>query len=192
MTMNTRKQLLLGLLVIATVGSFGLSNQAFASHGLGSWTHDTIDFKCLASIANLVTSSAVDSCGDLTTAVAVWNNVDSELYFNYVVSGEDMTVGSANLDSGTYGVNALTFSGGDVIDSDISFNTDYEWGDKAGADWWTWWHHDYLSVAIHEFGHAVSMDHDSNSNLMKDSHSFGSVYRTPSSHDEDVVEGYYP
>lgn len=194
MTTKTTQKLLLGLVAITVVFLAGSIDYAYANHGVGSgaWDHDNVDYDCLSSLNNL-TFETGSGCTDFATAVNTWNNISgSKLVFDEVSSNEDMTVGAANL-SGVFGQNSLHIEGGDILDSDILFNTDYTWGDKDSADWWKWWvDTDYISVATHESGHSVRMVHDSGSTLMKNGHNAGDVYRTPSAHDKSTVEDKYP
>lgn len=194
MTLETKQKLLLAILSIATIASVSSMNEAYANHGVGSgsWDHDDVDYDCLTSLGNLSVETG-DPCPDFATAVDTWNDItSSNLVFDEVSSNEDMTVGAAYLASGDFGQNSISLSGGDILDSDILFNTDYEWGDKDGADWWKWWVEvDYISVATHESGHSIRLVHDSGSTLMKDGHNEGDVYRTPSAHDISSVQAKY-
>lgn len=188
MTTITTKKLLLGFLGITAIGLIGSMNTADAAHGLGSWDHDDIEYDCLSSLLNL-TFETGSPCSDVS--VSVWDNIsNSDLDFQLVSSGGDMTVGSQNLVD-DWAVNTVGFVDDEVVDSDIVFNTDHTWGDRVGSDWWKWWVKDYKSTAIHEFGHAISLDHDANSDLMHDGHDIGDIYRTPSAHDIAVVQGLY-
>ncbi len=77
--------------------------------------------------------------------------------------------------------------------ANINFNTDHTWSDRVSDDAWSiWQYYDFISVATHETSHSVRLVHDSESILMKRSHSLGQVYRDLSSHDENAVESKYP
>ncbi|MCE2507204.1 MAG: matrixin family metalloprotease [Nitrosopumilaceae archaeon] len=195
MTRNTNKTMLLG---IVTALAIGLSMpSAFANHGVGSgsWADGNVTYECLTSLGSLSTTSNVDPCPDIATAVTAWNNVNSTFDLNEVGSNGESTYGSADLASGTRGQNSNTVSnsGGSVMDyADISFNTDHNWSDRVGGDSWKFWEcYDFISVATHESGHTVRLTHDSTSTLMKATHSCGEVYRTLASHDTSTVETKY-
>lgn len=193
MTLHTKQKLLV-LLSAAVITSFGFTDTAHASHGVGSgaWDHNDVSYDCLNSLDDMTTESGTSPCSDFATAVEVWNGITSSfLIFDEVSSDADMTVGAANLASGIWGQNTVTLLGGTIIDSAIQFNTDHTWGDRVGDDWWKWWVKDYLSTAIHESGHSIRLAHDADSELMKDGHSLGDVYRTPSSHDISAVQEKY-
>ncbi len=139
--------------------------------GSGAWIHNDVDYRCLDSLDDLNTESSVNPCEDFATAVSVWNSIpSSNLVFDEVSSGEDMTVGADDLPSNMWARNVLKISGPAIVDSDIMFNTDHSWGDRVSVDWWKWWVKDYQSTAIHEAGHSIRLTHDDTSELMRDGH----------------------
>ncbi len=194
MILNTKQKLLvLGM----AAACLSVPGSAHANHGVGagSWNHDDVGYACLSSVNLMPVESSTDPCDDFATAVDVWNSIpSSSLEFDEVLSSTaNMTVGASSLYSGTWAVNQVVIQGGTtIVDSDIRFNYNVHWGDRAGADWWKFWVKDYLSTAIHETGHAIRLVHDPNSELMRGSHGIGEIYRTPSEHDVSTVEGKYP
>ena len=185
------------LLSIVTVLIVGVTVPAYANHGTGSgsWTDGSVTYNCRDSLDNLRTTSSVNPCSDIADAVEAWNGVNSTFELTEVQSNGESTYGAKNLPSGTRAVNSNTVSssGGSIMTyADISFNTDHTWADRVGGDWWkVWLCYDFKSVATHESGHTVRLTHDSDSTLMKGSHSCGEIYRTLSDHDEESVEAKY-
>ena len=187
------------LLGIVTALTLGISSpMVYANHGVGSgsWADGDVTYECLTSLDDLSTTSNVDPCPDIATAVGAWNAVATSTFdLNEVSSNGESTYGSANLASGVRGENSNTVSnsGGPTMDyADISFNTDHNWSDRVGGDSWKFWEcYDFISVATHESGHTVRLVHDSGSTLMKSSHSCGEVYRTLATHDDDAVDAKY-
>ena len=175
--------------------SLAVSDSAYANHGVGAgiWDHNDVGYACLSSVNLMPVESGTDPCDDFAIGVDIWNDISSSnLEFDEVSSNAaDMTVGASGLDSGTWANNRIELQGGTIIDSDIRFNYNVDWGDRADADWWKWWVKDYMSTAIHEAGHSIRLTHDSNSELMRGSHGIGDIYRTPSSHDISTVQGKY-
>jgi len=193
MTLNMKQK----LLVLGTVAAcLAVPGSVHANHGTGtgSWNHDDVGYTCLSSVNLMPVEPGTDPCDDFATAVDVWNSIPaSNLEFDEVSSSTaDMTIGAASLDSGTWGINQVVMHGGTMVDSDIKFNYNVHWGDRAGADWWKFWVKDYLSTAAHEAGHAIRLAHDPNSELMSGGHSIGDIYRTPTAHDISTVEQKYP
>ena len=75
-----------------------------------------------------------------------------------------------------------------VLEQHIKFNTNHQFGTQTDNPLHNWIRYDFQTTALHEIGHALSLKHDSNSNLMKENHASWDVVRKISKHDRDTVQ----
>lgn len=81
-------------------------------------------------------------------------------------------------DNSTLGTSYIWYSGGTILETDLVFNDYYNWS-TSGSDY------DVETVALHEFGHWVGLDHVS-SGIMRPNYS-GRQHKL----DDDAKEGFY-
>ena len=100
----------------------------------------------------------------VNTAANTWSSAGANFAFNYM--GQHNRTGGPMLnnyneimwrDLGTYNALAVAtiwVSGSTIIEADMSFNTRYSWSTSGS-------HYDVQTIALHEFGHWVGLDHSS-------------------------------
>ena len=180
------------MLTIISVVSLSTASYGFAAHGGPTWDNANVKYKCMNSLSNVNVESGTDACGTLVSSAAIWNGIsNSNLNFYEVSSSEDYQIHGVSMGAGTVGFTYGTPGTGPYTDADTWINTNKDFGDKAGADWWKWWGIDQISTTGHEFGHTIKLNHDADSDIMQETHEFD-VHRTPSAHDISVVQGKYP
>jgi hypothetical protein len=81
-------------------------------------------------------------------------------------------------DNSTLGTSYIWYSGGTILETDLVFNDYYNWSTSGGD-------YDVETVALHEFGHWVGLDHVS-SGIMRPNYS-GRQHKL----DDDAKEGFY-
>jgi len=183
--------ILLTISVIAIVGILSTTEVTYAWHDFltPSWGSATHTYKCFSSLDSLA-DSYVDECGDLEPSADYWNNVaNSNWDLTESSSGEvDMT--GANLGTGsTIARMTPTYSWGTIIDAKIEFNNQKSFTDAAQTainafDWQT--------VAVHEMGHLLKLNHNSESGSpLYSMLDYDEVRRALTSHDESVTAGKY-
>jgi hypothetical protein len=133
-------------------------------------------------------------------AAAAWTGVEGSA-FRFFHGGASS---SANLRNVSNGSNDVTFSdlpawvyawtvtrssGADIKETDVVFNTDFEWttnGSPSDAA-------DVETVAVHEFGHVLGLDHeDALPSVMRSSADASIPYRELTADDEDGIRFLYP
>ena len=195
MTIKTTEKALTTLVAISLIASvIVLSNttESYAWHDFAtpSWGSATHTYKCLSSLDSLADSS-VDECDDLQTAADYWNDVANSDWDLTENSSGEVEMSGANLGTGTTiaRMTPTTNWYGGFIDAKIEFNnqkdfTDSAQGDEDAFDWQT--------VAVHEIGHLLKLNHNSEtgsplySTLDEDV-----VRRTLTAHDKSVTAGKY-
>ena len=173
------------MILINTVNSVEAAHNWFQP----IWASALHTYDCKNSLNNL-NSSYIDECDDLQNAADVWNRIVNSDWDLTGSIGGTIAIGSANLDTGTLATTTNTVTNRDVItDSLLNFNTDYTWTDSNIATS----RYDYESVAIHEFGHMLQLQHEpfNTNSPMYGSLTEDTVKRTLVQHDIDVIRDMY-
>ena len=132
-----------------------------------------------------------------------WTDVTSSI-FQWIpdtFGDNDVTVGSIDGSGGTLAVTSVSSISliGFIIESDIEFDSAESWYKGTGTPSAT--QYDGWSVAAHEFGHALGLDHTnlscngsiSTRPTMCPTYSKGKIYaRTLHADDEDGLDALYP
>lgn len=100
--------------------------------------------------------------GAVRSAASSWSDIyPSGLRFSYTgttsgtadgLDGENLVCWKNEGDSGALATTYAWYSGSTIIETDVIFNDFYNWS-VSGADY------DVETVALHEFGHCVGLDH---------------------------------
>ncbi len=136
---------------------------------------------------------------ELRAAMSVWSGVQGS-NFVYFAAGSspstnllDTTNGnsdvyfSSGLSPGAWAVTYLTLTGPAIWDRDVAFNVNHTWSTtgSGGAD--------FRSVAVHEFGHVLGLDHESvNPAVMHPIYDGVSLKRLLSFDDQEGCRFIYP
>jgi len=137
---------------------------------------------------NANTSQVPDEASAVSKAGNTWSALNSAgLRLTYQGSTSTTTHGynGSNTvnwkdegDSGTLGTSYIWYSGSTILETDLVFNDYYNWS-TSGSNY------DVETVALHEFGHWVGLDHVS-SGIMRPNYS-GIQHKL----DDDAKEGFY-
>lgn len=186
-TKTINKTSIIAIFVTASIMGISTVSPAMASHDGATWTQGAQEFYCksnLDDIGNLY----VQPCTDFGTAADEWNDISSSTWDLTESPSSEIDIGTASW--GTSGEVAITVTLGigNIWTAWMDFNDDYTFGSGAspsGA-------YDYRTVAAHEIGHLLYLDHDtSHSTSIMHGHDTNVVERSPKSHDIAAIQGMY-
>ncbi len=139
-------------------------------------------------LINANTSQVPDEASAVSKAGNTWSSLNSSgLRLTYQGSTSTTTHGynGSNTvnwtdegDNSTLGTSYIWYSGGTILETDLVFNDYYNWS-TSGSNY------DVETVALHEFGHWVGLDHVS-SGIMRPNYG-GKQHNL----DDDAKEGFY-
>ena len=119
----------------------------------GGWGSASQTYYCSSGLSNIQHTTNVDPCSDLSMAAGTWNAVSSSNWSFTSGSSGGVPVYGCNTSSLGYfsptGTNPIT--SGFVCMSTQHMMGDVNAGDSGVTD--------YLTLAIHEFGHVAGLDH---------------------------------
>lgn len=134
--------------------------------------------------------------GRIIDARTTWNNVDTELRFTWNDTGARITLDFLMLEGSEEGVLAVArknwFPPGELHHGSIEFNSGYTFYVGTNPTWPPG-QYDLETVALHEFGHLVALEHTDNANhvmtgLGQDDNT---ERRSLANHDRNSIESMY-
>ena len=171
------------------VASIGHAAPVHAEHGtLATFQSGDIKYMCNKSLSDLDYEQII-TCTEFGKASATWSTAISNLDLTNASSNAKITVSSKMfMDSMIRGMMIPHTYNGELRHATIEFSTNHKWGDSTN-----WWHvlsirHDFQTIALHELGHALGLNHTENSPLMKMNHPHWEVQRTIPTHDKNAVQ----
>jgi hypothetical protein len=181
-------QSIMGIAAVSFILASSTSGIAFAGT-YGYWEDPTHTYHCTTSLNDIQHTDDVEPCSDLSVAAGIWNaQSGSDWHFYSVGSGEIPVYGCSTASLGYF---VPTPSSADPItDGYVCMSTQYEFGDVPEGDDDVF---DYLTLAIHEFGHVPGIDHSWwPQSVMESGQTLNEVKH--SLHYTDVwdIEGLYP
>jgi hypothetical protein len=169
--MRARKILTIGMpiLALAYVAALLVAVPGAAYITVGRWTSNFVDWR--TQFQNGVASPPFPASAYslVVTATNRWSNASTGKNFNFInytgISGPvlmniNRTSFSAAGWAGDPGVTQVTFSGANLGSATVNLNSDWTWNTTCGFNQASK-QADFLTVALHETGHAVSLNHDS-------------------------------
>lgn len=165
--MNSRKDMLLAVSILSlAVCAWGLT-PLFAFTTIGSWNDANIP--PLMSVNQNGTNDCTGEFQALSLSGRTWNNVATSYFyfarriptFNTRHAGEDDNYNQLSWDpapTGDYIAVTYNFGWASINESDISFNSNYNWNCQGSPSWTEM---DVQNIATHELGHSLGLGHTS-------------------------------
>ena len=124
------------------------------SYGGNKWATHAISFKVNENLASMTGEAQA-----IQNAAATWNTAGANFQFNY--AGAHTNVNAVNngsndiawgplSDNNTIGQAAVWYSGTNIIECDITFNSNLTWNSGSGS-------YDVESISLHELGHWLNL-----------------------------------
>lgn len=176
------------LLLMTCMITIQYDKLAHASHGtLNTFQTGNIQYMCNDNLSKL-DYERIDPCKEFGKSTTTWSTAISNLNITNASSNAEITVFSGKIMKEDATAEMMQYPSKDSVQhATIKFSLKIKWGDGT-----YWLHvlsrHDFQTVALHEMGHALGLDHDSNSSLMKERYSIWEVQRTIPSHDKSAVQ----
>ncbi len=182
--------------MITSVITIGLFESVDASHGTKkTFASGTIDYKCYHSLNSLDTEWIIP-CTELGKAATTWTSSVSSVTFQNTTSATvaEVKIKAGNVERSApakYQPNNLNSAKTHITLGTITFSAGKDWGTDSS----NWWHNvlrfDFQTIALHELEHALGLDHDNNSSLMKSTFATWDIQRTVPTHDMTTVRGKF-
>lgn len=129
-------------------------------------------------------------------ARTTWNNADTELHFTFNSTGARITIDYLMLEGSEEGLLGVArknwFPPGELHHGSIEFNSRYTFYVGTSSTWPDG-HYDLETVALHEFGHLVALEHTENNNHVMSGLGIGdaTMRRVLANHDRNSIESMY-
>lgn len=139
---------------------FALNDPEFVSYN--QYVYLGIRWPGSSPIVSYLVNASSAQTTQINAAASTWSNAGAAFDFHYAGShsrsGQSAYNGTNEImwyDLGTnnaLAIASLWFSGSIILETDMTFNTRYYWSTTSGI-------YDVQTVALHEFGHWVGLDH---------------------------------
>ena len=189
------------ILMLASVVAIGSSMTAQADHGtLNTFASGNIKYFCYGNLDTALDTKRFTPCVEFGKAATTWSAITNvSITKSATNSDQQIDVSAAKLSSRVIAQMEVTefktFKNTSQVEitqnleTNIKFNTLKKWGHDTFAG--KWYRYDFQTIALHEIGHTLTLDHDNSSVLMKKNLRTYTNETTIPDHDKEVVRSAF-